>query len=45
MGHLLPFHKTHSNIPEAFKDKYFLKKEMDNLLKLEKLKGIITNKL
>ena len=35
MGHLLPFHKVHPNVPEAFKDKYFPKKEMENLLELK----------
>ncbi len=33
MGHLLPIYKSHPNVPEAFEDKYFSKKEMENLLK------------
>ncbi len=33
MGHSLPIYKSHQNIPEAFEDKYFTKKEMENLLK------------
>ncbi|GBC08353.1 hypothetical protein RclHR1_08060001 [Rhizophagus clarus] len=36
MGHLLPdYHKTFPNIPETFKDKYFSRKEMENLLDLK----------
>jgi hypothetical protein len=30
MGHLL-----HLNVPEVFKDKYFSRKEMENLLELK----------
>ncbi|PKY53590.1 TPR-like protein [Rhizophagus irregularis] len=40
MGHLLPIHKICPNVPEAFKDKYFPWKEMENLLTL---KDIIDN--
>ncbi|CAB5204168.1 unnamed protein product [Rhizophagus irregularis] len=40
MGHLLPIHKIRPNVPEAFKDKYFSRKEMENLLEL---KDIIDN--
>ncbi|PKC67327.1 hypothetical protein RhiirA1_458586 [Rhizophagus irregularis] len=40
MGHFLPIHKLYPNIPEAFKDKYFSKKEMENLINL---KDIINN--
>ncbi|RGB31320.1 hypothetical protein C1646_764207 [Rhizophagus diaphanus] len=40
MGHLLPIHKVCPNVPEAFKDKYFPRKEMENLLTL---KDIIDN--
>ncbi|RGB31318.1 hypothetical protein C1646_817368 [Rhizophagus diaphanus] len=35
MCHLLPIHKTCPNVPEAFKDKYFPRKEMENLLTLK----------
>ncbi|PKY33251.1 TPR-like protein [Rhizophagus irregularis] len=38
MDHLLPFYAN--NIPETFKDKYFLRKETENLLEL---KDIINN--
>ena len=34
-GHLLPTFKTHPNVPEAFEDKYFSKKEKENLLELK----------
>lgn len=40
MGHLLPTHKICPNVPEVFKDKYFSRKEMENLLEL---KDIIDN--
>ncbi|PKY47316.1 TPR-like protein [Rhizophagus irregularis] len=41
MGDLLPnFHKICPNVPETFKDKYFSRKEMENLLEL---KDIINN--
>ena len=30
----LPVHKLYPNIPEAFKDKYFSKNEMENLIEL-----------
>ncbi|GBC07943.1 hypothetical protein RclHR1_00780023 [Rhizophagus clarus] len=40
MGHLLPIHKICPNVPEAFKDKYFSKKEMENFLEV---KDIIDN--
>ncbi|EXX54982.1 Rad53p [Rhizophagus irregularis DAOM 197198w] len=40
IGHLLPIHKVCPNVPEAFKDKYFSRKEMENLLEL---KDIIDN--
>ncbi|PKK67290.1 hypothetical protein RhiirC2_751981 [Rhizophagus irregularis] len=40
MGHLLPIHKICPNVPKAFKDKYFPRKEMENLLTL---KDIIDN--
>ena len=41
MGDLLPrYHKLFPNVPEAFKDKYFSKKEMENLLDL---KDILNN--
>ncbi|UZO14961.1 uncharacterized protein OCT59_006402 [Rhizophagus irregularis] len=40
MGHLLPIYKICPNVPEAFKDKYFPRKEMENLLTL---KDIIDN--
>ena len=40
MDYFLPIHKLHPNIPEAFKDKYFSKKEMENLIEL---KDIINN--
>ncbi|PKK62524.1 hypothetical protein RhiirC2_790252, partial [Rhizophagus irregularis] len=36
IGDLLPnFYKISPNIPETFKDKYFLRKEMENLLELK----------
>ncbi|CAB4407556.1 unnamed protein product [Rhizophagus irregularis] len=36
MGDLLPnFHKFCPNVPETFKDKYFSRKEMENLLELK----------
>jgi hypothetical protein len=36
MGDLLPdYHKICPNVPETFKDKYFSKKEMENLLELK----------
>ncbi|PKY62225.1 hypothetical protein RhiirA4_488344, partial [Rhizophagus irregularis] len=36
IGSLLPnFHKICPNVPEIFKDKYFSKKEMENLLELK----------
>ncbi|UZO23310.1 uncharacterized protein OCT59_015653 [Rhizophagus irregularis] len=38
MDHLLPFYAN--NVPETFKDKYFLRKETENLLEL---KDIINN--
>ena len=38
MDHLFPFYTN--NIPESFKDKYFLRKEVENLLELRD----ITNK-
>jgi len=41
MGYLLPgYHKLLPNVTETFKDKYFLKKEMENLLEL---KDILNN--
>ncbi|PKK79120.1 hypothetical protein RhiirC2_728033, partial [Rhizophagus irregularis] len=40
MGHLLPIYKICPNVPEAFKDKYFPRKQMENLLTL---KDIIDN--
>ncbi|RGB34424.1 hypothetical protein C1646_815387 [Rhizophagus diaphanus] len=40
MGHFLPIHKLYPKFPEAFKDKYFSKKEMENLINL---KDIINN--
>ncbi|CAG8568470.1 8946_t:CDS:2, partial [Funneliformis caledonium] len=33
-GHLLPNYKQHPNVPEVFEDKYFSKKEKENLLEL-----------
>ncbi|PKC59376.1 TPR-like protein, partial [Rhizophagus irregularis] len=36
MSYLLPdYHKFFSNVPETFKDKYFSRKEMENLLDLK----------
>ena len=35
MGHLLPIYRLHSNVPEAFEDKYFSKKEMEKSLELK----------
>ncbi|RIA94217.1 hypothetical protein C1645_760668, partial [Glomus cerebriforme] len=35
MGHLSPFFKLHPNIPDAFEDEYFSKKEAENLIELE----------
>ncbi|PKK66546.1 TPR-like protein, partial [Rhizophagus irregularis] len=36
MGYLSPvYHKFFSNVPETFKDKYFSRKEMENLLDLK----------
>jgi len=35
MGHLSPIYKLHPNVPEAFEDKYFSKKEMENWLELK----------
>ncbi|GBB84806.1 hypothetical protein RclHR1_11380004 [Rhizophagus clarus] len=35
MGHFLPIHKLLPNVPKAFKDKYFSRKEMENLLELK----------
>ncbi|CAB5179871.1 unnamed protein product [Rhizophagus irregularis] len=36
MGDLLPnFHNIYPNVPETFKDKYFSRKEMENLLELK----------
>jgi hypothetical protein len=40
MNNLLPLHENHLNIPEALKDKYFSRKEMENLLES---KDIINN--
>ena len=41
MGDLLPgYHKLFPNVPETFKDKYFSRKEMENLLDL---KDILNN--
>ena len=41
LGYLLPgYHKFCPNVPETFKDKYFLRKEMENLLEL---KDILNN--
>jgi hypothetical protein len=34
MGYLLPYYYTIQNVPETFKDKYFPRKEMENLLDL-----------
>jgi hypothetical protein len=36
MGDLLPgYYETCPNVPEAFKDKYFSRKEIENLLELK----------
>ncbi|PKY44307.1 TPR-like protein [Rhizophagus irregularis] len=35
MGHFLPIHKLLPNVPKAFKDNYFSRKEMENLLLLK----------
>ncbi|GBC01719.1 hypothetical protein RclHR1_04300001 [Rhizophagus clarus] len=35
MGHFLPIHKLLPNVPKAFKDKYFSRREMDNLFELK----------
>ncbi|PKC02216.1 hypothetical protein RhiirA5_454560 [Rhizophagus irregularis] len=35
MGHFLPIHKLHPNVPETFKDKYFSKKDMEKLVELK----------
>ncbi|POG70714.1 hypothetical protein GLOIN_2v1613945, partial [Rhizophagus irregularis DAOM 181602=DAOM 197198] len=36
IGYLLPdYHEFFSNVPETFKDKYFSRKEMENLLDLK----------
>ncbi|POG80972.1 hypothetical protein GLOIN_2v1511920 [Rhizophagus irregularis DAOM 181602=DAOM 197198] len=36
MSYLLPdYHKFFSNVPETFKDKYFSRKEMENLFDLK----------
>jgi hypothetical protein len=41
MGHLLPdYYPIFQNVPETFKDKYFPRKEMENLLDL---KDILNN--
>ncbi|CAI2174864.1 16799_t:CDS:2 [Funneliformis geosporum] len=37
MGKFISYYKLHSNIPEAFEDKYFQKKELENLLELEEI--------
>jgi len=34
----LPIYKFYPNVPEALKDKYFSKKEVENLMKLEDIK-------
>jgi hypothetical protein len=41
MGHFLPIHKLLPNVPKAFKDKYFSKKEMENLLELKDIINIL----
>ena len=33
----LPIHKVYPNVPEAFKDKYFSKREIENLMELEEI--------
>jgi hypothetical protein len=35
MGHFLPIHKLLPNVPKAFKDKYFSRKDIENLLELQ----------
>ncbi|CAG8603806.1 13775_t:CDS:2, partial [Funneliformis caledonium] len=37
MGHLLPTYKSQPNVPEAFEDKYFSKKEMENFFELKEI--------
>ncbi|GBC18385.2 hypothetical protein GLOIN_2v1836285 [Rhizophagus irregularis DAOM 181602=DAOM 197198] len=42
MGYLLPdYHQFFSNVPETFKDKYFSRKEMENLLDLNDILSIL----
>ncbi|PKB92870.1 hypothetical protein RhiirA5_443100 [Rhizophagus irregularis] len=41
-GYLLPdYHQLFSNVPETFKDKYFSRKEMENLLDLNDILSIL----
>jgi len=37
MDKFISFYKLHSCVPEAFKDKYFQKKELENLLELDEI--------
>ncbi len=37
MSHLLPVYKSHPNIPEAFDDRYFSRKEMYNLFESKEI--------
>ncbi|PKK59714.1 hypothetical protein RhiirC2_857224 [Rhizophagus irregularis] len=42
MGYLLPdYYQFLSDVPEIFKDKYFSRKEMENLLDLNDILGIL----
>ncbi|RGB34933.1 hypothetical protein C1646_700669 [Rhizophagus diaphanus] len=36
---ILSGHKVYLNVPEIFKDKYFSRKEMENLLELKDIIG------
>ena len=33
----LPIHRIYPNVPKAFKDKYFSKREIENLMELEEI--------
>ena len=35
VGHFLPIHKPHPSVPETFRDKYFSRKDMENLIELK----------
>jgi len=37
MGKFISFYKLYPKVPETFKDKYFQKKELENLLELDEI--------